>query len=151
MKYAEKAKQLAPDDWRVNTTLVTAYAVAGHTQQRDAERELLRKLHDDPKAKEANQSNGFLLEMFPVGKYRVDAIEYFHPMGKFHLYYRFIVRDAAGKRVWEISLTSDDMNQASWAKAHPEQAAAGKRQYSLQGEGGGEHADYRFFSGDARL
>jgi tetratricopeptide (TPR) repeat protein len=148
VKYAEKAKQLAPDDWRVNTTLVAAYAIAGHKQQRDAERLLLHKLHDDPHAVEAAQANGFLLEMFPAKKYRVDAIEYFHPMGKFHLYYRFLVRDAAGKRVWEFGLQSDDLNQASWAKVHPQEAAAGKRQFSLQGEGGGQHADYRLFSGD---
>lgn len=148
VKYAEKAKQLAPDDWRVNTTLVAAYANAGHKQQRDAERLLLHKLHEDPHAVEAAQSNGFLLEMFPAKKYRVDAIEYFHPLGKFHLYYRFLVRDAAGKRVWEFGLQSDDLNQASWAKAHPQEAAAGKRQFSLQGDGGGQHADYRLFSGD---
>jgi tetratricopeptide (TPR) repeat protein len=147
--FAEKAKQLAPEDWRVNTTLVAAYAIAGHKQQRDAERVLLRKLHEDPQAVEATKANGFLLEMFPVGSRRIDAIEYFRPLGKFHIYYRFVVRDSSGKRVWEFALQSDDLNQISWAKAHPQEAAAGKRQFSLQGEGGGQQADYRMFSGDA--
>jgi tetratricopeptide (TPR) repeat protein len=149
VKYAEKAKQLAPGDWRVNTTLVAAYAIAGHRQQRDAERELLRKLHDDPHAVEAAQTNGFLLEMFPAGRFRVDAIEFFHPMGKFRLYYRFLVRDETGKRVGEIDLQSDDLNQASWAKAHAQEAAAGKRQFSFEGEVGGTHTEYSRFSGDA--
>ena len=149
VKYAEKAKELAPNDWRVNTTLVAAYAGAGHRQQRDAERELLRKLHDDPHAAEATQTNGFLLEMFLAGPYRVDAIEYFHPMGEFHLYYRFLVRKRSGERIGAIDCQSDDLNQASWAKAHPKDAAAGKRQFSLEGDSGGRHTQLGLFSGDA--
>ncbi|MBV8629657.1 MAG: hypothetical protein JOZ83_01950, partial [Silvibacterium sp.] len=71
VKYAEKARDLDPNNWKVHTTLVVAYAGAGMKQQRDQEREILRKLHDDPSAPDAMQTKGFLLEMFPVKQYRV--------------------------------------------------------------------------------
>jgi tetratricopeptide (TPR) repeat protein len=147
VQYAEKARQLDPDNWKVHTTLVAAYAAAGNIQQRDAERELLRKLHSDPKASDAMKANGFLVEMFPVKGYRIQAIEYFQPMGKFHTYYRFLIQNREGKRVWEIAAESNDFDEKSWEKAHPDQAAAGEREFQLVGEGADKHADYRLFSG----
>src|ERR1700758_1480539 len=80
VRYADKARDLDPHNWKVHTTLVAAYAGAGMKQQRDQEREILRKLHDDPNAPDAMQTKGFLLEMFPVKQYRVEAVEYFHPV-----------------------------------------------------------------------
>ncbi len=147
VQYAEKARQLDPDNWKVHTTLVAAYAAAGKKEQRDQERETLRKLHDDPHAPDARQTSGFLLEIFPVKQYRVEAIEYFHPVGKLHLYYRFQIRNAQGKRVWQIDVESNDFDETSWAKAHPEDAAAGKRQFQLTGEDAEVHTDYRMYSG----
>jgi tetratricopeptide (TPR) repeat protein len=149
VKYAEKARDLDPNNWKVHTTLVAAYAAAGMKEQRDRERETLRKLHDDPHAPEAMQTKGFLLEMFPAKQYRVEAVEYFHPVDKFHIYYRFLIRDAAGKRVWQIDVESNDFDENSWAKAHPDEAAAGKRQFQLVGEDRDVHTDYRMFSGTA--
>ena len=148
VEYAEKARQLEPGNWKIHTTLVAAYAAAGMRQQRDHERALLRELHrtGPPDAREAT---GFLLEMFPVGTDRVDAIEYFEPVGKFHTYYRFLVRQPDGRRVWEIDVQSNDFDEKSWAEAHPEEAAAGKRQFQITGHGDDENAvDYRMFSGE---
>jgi tetratricopeptide (TPR) repeat protein len=147
VQYAEKAKQLDPNNWKVHTTLVVAYAVAGKTQERNAERELLRKLHDDPKAPDAMQTNGFLVDMFPVKQYHVEAIEYFKPLGKFNVYYRFLVKDAQGKRIWVFTVESNDFDQKSWAQAHAQQASAGERQFQITGEGGGKNVDYQMFSG----
>jgi len=149
VQYAEKARQLEPDNWKVHTTLVAAYAAAGKKEQRDQEREALRKLHDDPHAPDAMQTSGFLLEMFPVKQYRVEAIEYFKPVGKLHVYYRFLIRNGQGKRVWQIDAESNDFDQKSWAAAHAEDAAAGKRQFQLVGEDAELHTDYRMFSGVA--
>ncbi|MBV8630000.1 MAG: hypothetical protein JOZ83_03695 [Silvibacterium sp.] len=147
VKYAEKARGLDPGNWKVHTTLVAAYAGAGMKQQRDGEREILRKLHADPNAPEAMQTKGFLLEMFPVKQYRIEAVEYFVPVEKLHIYYRFVIRNAAGKRVWQIDVESNDFDQNSWAKAHPDEAAAGKRQFQLVGQDRNLHVDYRMFSG----
>ena len=147
VKFAEKARELEPDNWKIHTTLVAAYAAAGRKEQRDQEREVLRKLHDDPHAPDAMQTKGFLLEMFLVKEYKVEAIEYFHPVDKLHIYYRFIIRNAAGKRVWQIDVESNDFDQSSWAKAHPDDAEAGKRQFQLVGQDRDLHVDYHMFSG----
>jgi tetratricopeptide (TPR) repeat protein len=145
--YAEKAKQLDPTNWKVHTTLVAAYAAAGKKEQRDEERETLRKLHADPNAPDAMQTSGFLLEMFPVKQYRLEAVEYFKPVGKFHTYYRFVIRNAQSKRVWQIDAQSNDFDQKSWAGAHGDEAAAGKREFQLVGEDSDLHTDYSMFSG----
>jgi len=147
VQYAEKARQLDPNNWKVHTTLVVAYAIAGQTAQRDAERDVLRKLHADPKAPDAMQSNGFLVDMFPVKQYRIEAIEYFQPLGKFHIYYRFIIRNQQGKRVWTISVESNDFDEKSWEQAHAQQAADGERQFQMVGENGEKHVDHRMYSG----
>ena len=149
VKYAEKARDLDPSNWKIHTTLVAAYAAAGEKEQRDRERETLHKLHDDPHAPEAMQTKGFLLEMFPVKQYKVEAVEYFHPVDKLHIYYRFVIRNSAGKRVWQIDVESNDFDQNSWAKSHPDEAAAGKRQFQLVGEDRDLHMDYHMFSGTA--
>lgn len=145
--YAENARRLAPDDWRVDTTLVTAYAVAGKTAERDAVRTKLVALHNSPDAPDAMKANGFLLDIFKVKNYRVETVQYFNPIGKFHTYYRFLVRSMAGKRLWQYELQSDDFAEKSWADAHPQQAAAGGRQYTLESDFGGAHVEYRLFSG----
>lgn len=147
VQYAEKAEKLDPGNWKIHTTLVAAYAGAGMKQQRDHERTLLRELHGTG-APDVRLATGFLVEMFPVGADRVDAIEYFEPVGRFHTYYRFLVREPTGKRVWEIDAQSDDFNQKSWAEAHPTEAAAGDRQFQITGQGDdGNTVDYRVFSG----
>jgi tetratricopeptide (TPR) repeat protein len=145
--YAEKARQLAPNDWRVDTTLVAAYAAAGKIKERDEERAKLIALHDSADAPDAMKANGFLLDLFRVKDYRVEVVQYFKPLGKFHTYYRFLVRNAANKRLWEYDLQSDDFSQKSWAEAHPQEAAAGGRQYSLESDTGDTHTEYRLFSG----
>lgn len=147
VQYAEKARDLDPNNWKVHTTLVVAYSVADRPIQRNAERDTLHKLHADPKAKDAMQSNGFLVDMFPVKQYRIEAIEYFQPIGKFHIYYRFIIRNEQGKRVWTINAESNDFDEKSWEQAHAAQASAGERQFQMTGEGNEKHVDYRMFSG----
>jgi tetratricopeptide (TPR) repeat protein len=147
--YGERARALEPNNWKIDTALVTAYAMAGKTGERDAERSKLHALHDTGTEPDAKQTSGFLLDRFDVKKYTVDAVEYFSPVGKFHIYYCFFVRNGQGQRVWQINAQSDDFNQASWAKAYPQQAAAGQRQFQITGEGGGVRTDYRTFSGSA--
>jgi tetratricopeptide (TPR) repeat protein len=147
VQYAEKARQLDPQNWKIHTTLVAAYSAAGMKQQRDQERALLHEMHRTG-APDARLATGFLLEMFPVENYRVDAVEYFEPMGKFRTWYRFLVRQADGHRVGEIDVQSDDFDQKSWAEAHPTEAAAGQRQFQITGHGDDSNSvDYRMFSG----
>jgi len=144
VQYAEKARQLDPQSWKVHTTLVAAYAASGMKQQRDQERAALAQLHATGAA-DARQANGFLLEMFQSGAAQVEAIQYFEPMGKFHTYYRFLVRDSVTHARREIDVQSNDFDQKSWAAAHPGLAAAGERQFQLTDATGA--LDYRMFTG----
>lgn len=147
VQYAEKARQLDPQNWKIHTTLVAAYSAAGMRTQRDEERATLRQLHQTGPS-DARQAAGFLIEMFPVGANRIDAIEEFEPMGKFHTYYRFLVHRPDGRRFWEIDVQSNDFDQRSWAAAHPAEAAKGERQFQLNGHGdNNQEVDYRMFSG----
>jgi len=149
VQYAEKARQLDPADWKIHTTLVAAYSVAGMKPQRDQERAILQQLHRVGPA-DARQATGFLLEMFPDGSTRVDAIEEFEPMGKFHTWYRFLLHQPDGRRFWEIDVQSNDFDQRSWAAAHPAKAEKGERQFQLTGHGdNNQEVDYRMFSGNA--
>ncbi len=147
VRYAERALTLTPNDWRIHTTLVTAYTMAGDRPHRDAERDFLRKAHTDEKLPDAKETAGFLLDRFRAGRYRVDAVEYFHPLGRYNTYYRFLVRSEAGARVWVIEVNSDSLNQSSWAAAYPRQARDGQRQFQIESAQGPEHVEYRTFSG----
>lgn len=144
VQYAEKARQLDPQSWKVHTTLVAAYAAAGMKQQRDQERTTLEQLHATGAA-DARQANGFLLEMFQAAGAQVEAIEYFEPMGKFHTYYRFLVRDATTHARREIDVQSNEFDEKSWEQTHAAQAAQGERHFQLTDASG--TADYRTFSG----
>lgn len=146
VQYAEKARQLDPQSWKIHTTLVAAYAAAGTKQQRDDERALLAKLHATG-APDARQANGFLLEMFRVGSLQVNAIQYFEPMGKFHTYYRFLVRDPATQASREIDVQSNEFDERSWEQTHATEAALGERHFQITDAGG--TTDYRTFSGKA--
>lgn len=147
VRYGEKARLLEPENWKVHTTLVTAYSMAGDVSHRDAERAALRKAHEDPTLPDARETSGFLLDMFKAGRYRVDAVEYFQPLGRYNTYYRFLIRNAQGARVWTVEVNSDSLNQASWAKAYPQQAKEGQRQFQIESAQGPNHTEYRTFSG----
>lgn len=149
VQYAERARQLDAQNWKIHTTLVAAYAAAGMKPQRDQERAILEQLHSVGPA-DARQATGFLLEMFPDGANRVDAIEEFEPTGKFHTWYRFLLHQPDGRRFWEIDVQSNDFDQRSWAAAHTAEAAKGERQFQLVGHGDNDQeVDYRMFSGKA--
>lgn len=144
VQYAEKARQIDPQSWKIHTTLVAAYAAAGMKQQRDDERAQIAKLHTTG-APDARKANGFLLEMFQVGSLQVNAIQYFEPMGRFHTYYRFLVHDPATKANREIDVQSNDFDEKSWEQTHQVQAAQGERHFQLTDASG--TTDYRTFAG----
>lgn len=147
LQYAQKAEQLDAGDWTIHLTLLAAYAGMGDVQERERQRALVRQFHFDGKHPEAAQSNSFLVEYFPVRNYRIRAIEYFLPYGEEHFAYRFQVYDQSRRQVWSIALESDDLSQPSWIATHRQLAAAGQREYSLEGYGEGNHTMYRYFSG----
>ena len=147
VRYGERALAIEPGNWKVHTMLVTAYAMVGDVPHREAERDFLRKAHGDPALPDARETSGFLLDRFKAGAYSVDAVEYFKPLGKYNTYYRLIVHNETGARVWTIEVNSDSLKQVSWAQAYPRPAKQGQRQFQIESAPGETHVEYRTFSG----
>jgi hypothetical protein len=128
-------------------------------------------------AKKANDpqlagSNGFVIDEFEVDGQTVQAIVFPLMASHFHTLYRFLLpRGSDSKRSAQaavtgdgpssvcnrpdfqpyIDLESDDADQAIYSKAHPEQAAQGDREFSLDSYPGPcSQALMRFFSGEPR-
>jgi tetratricopeptide (TPR) repeat protein len=152
LPYFQKALQLAPNDPTVHGLLLQAYAQSGDDVHRDEQRAILRGYHSDGKHPNFAQIPSFLIETIPVGDKTVQASEYYEPFGQFHFYYRFNIFDANEHLEGFIALESDDADQPLYAKAHPKQAAAGERRFSLDGysksaDGHVLQALYTFYDG----
>jgi hypothetical protein len=145
--FGERAQAIDPADWRVATTLVAAYQMVGDKTKRDAERNLLDKAHGADPHGEAQRVSGFLEDRFRVGAYTVDGVEYFAPVGANRIYYRFVVQAKEGGPRWNLDVMSDARNQASWAAANPDKAAAGERQFQLAGADGTRREEYQGWTG----
>jgi hypothetical protein len=68
-----------------------------------------------------------------VGDHSALVIEFPQVAGQYHFRYQFDVYDATGKFASRVALESDDVDQTSWVKLHPKEAAAGGRAFSLDG------------------
>ncbi|MGC2162304.1 MAG: tetratricopeptide repeat protein [Silvibacterium sp.] len=152
LSYFQKALQLAPSDPTVHGLLLQAYAQSGDKVHRDEQRVILRGYHSDGKHPGFAQIPSFLIETIPVGDKTVQATEYYEPFGQFHFYYRFNIFDAGEHFQGFIALESDDADQPLYAKAHPKQAAAGERRFSIDGysksaDGHVTQALYTFYDG----
>jgi tetratricopeptide (TPR) repeat protein len=126
-----KAATLEPDDPHVHALLLEACAESGDTKMRDEEIATLRRMHSDGRHPAFSEAHSFMIERIPVGNLSVEAVEYFSPEGKFHFYYRFDVYDTSGRMIEFIALASEDEDQVLFAQAHPKEARAGVRRFSL--------------------
>ncbi len=131
LTYFEKAKSLDLTDASVHALLLQAYAGMGDKARRDEQRAILRSLHSNGKQPDLAGTQGFVIEMIPVGDKVIQAFEFYEPAGRFHFYYRFNVFDASGKMERFYALESDDADQAMYAQQHPKEAAAGERRFSI--------------------
>jgi tetratricopeptide (TPR) repeat protein len=131
LPYFQKAMDLDANDASVHALLEQAYAQAGDSKNRDAQRAILRGFHSDGKHPDFTRAMGFLVETIPFHDRVVQAVEFYEPAGKFHFYYRFNVYDTAGHLQSFYALESDDMDQTAYAKEHPKEAAAGERRFSI--------------------
>jgi tetratricopeptide (TPR) repeat protein len=131
LTYFQKAQSLDSSDASVHALLLQAFAAMGDKTQRDGQRAILRGFHGDGKHPDLAGTQGFVIEMIPVGDRVVQAFEFYEPTGKFHFYYRFNVFDASDNLKRFYALESDDADQAIYAQQHPKEAAAGERRFSI--------------------
>ena len=142
----KRALELQPGEWHNEAGLMQAYSLSGMTKERDSQREELRQLKTQNRLP---QNFHFLVDSFEVGDKRVEVVEFYPDLaGGYHYRYWFNLLDSSGKQVYRIALESDDIDQVNFAKSHPKEAAAGQREFSMDGYGSNTHSTYRFYDGE---
>ena len=90
----------------------------------------------------------YVFDVFEAGDKKIEVAEFPKIQGFYGERYRFKVFDTAGKLIFCVVLESDSLEQPAWAKAHPTEAAAGGRRFSLDGYASDSHATYAFYDGE---
>ncbi len=142
----KRALELMPDESHNISGLMETYNLAGMKSEADA---LRQHIHDLGQQKRLPPNFHFVIERFAVGDKNVEVTEFYPDLaGKFNFKYWFTVTDKANNS-YRIALESDDIDQVSYKKKHPADAAAGKRSFSLDGYyPGPRHATFKFYDGD---
>lgn len=128
--YYQKLIAKQPTMWPAHKNLVIVYAAQNKWTDFDRE----RKLMQDARAQgspELSAKDADVIDILYVGDERYIVRAYSELVGHFHVRYNFTHFSEDGKPDFWISCESDDIDQISFAKAHPKGAAAGQRSFSL--------------------
>lgn len=142
------ALQIQPDEFHNLSGLMRTYTLAGMAQERDALRAQINDLEDQ---KRLPVTFSYVFDSFTSGDKRVEITYFPQITGVYGFRYNFDVYGADGKEQFRVSLESDQMDQPLWAKQHPDEAAAGKRMFSLDGYQANTHSTFGFYSGEPSL
>jgi tetratricopeptide (TPR) repeat protein len=119
-----------PTAWPALKWLSEVYSAEGKWTEFDAVRKLL---HD---AKEKNEAFTYsigndVIDLLYVDNERYIVREFYPLADRAHIRYLFLHVDKQGKADYWITCESEDPDQISFAKMHPDLAAQGKRSFSL--------------------
>jgi hypothetical protein len=142
-------------DCPVRTLLARAYAEEGLSAERDAEISALTELHKRAPDSPIGKLDAFLLEQHRLKSGGAVTIAYIlRPWGPHKTNLLSEIYDASGSLILHIELDSDDSDQMYFKQVHPDLAAKGDRQYSLDAftdrtlpDGTVDHALIQFFDG----
>ena len=124
------AIKLQPTLWSAHKNLVIAYAAEGKWAEFDQERSLLQGARANG-APGLSSKDADVIDVFYVGAERYIVRSYAELTGRYKTRYNFTHFGADGKLDFWIACESDDVDQSFFAKAHPKEAAAGQRSFSL--------------------
>ena len=147
IQHFRRALEIQPDQPQNLAGLIRSYAQAGMIKERDA---TLEHLHELSKAGRLPGNFSYVFDSFAMEGRSVLVTEFPQLTGQFHYRYHFNVYDANGTFVSRVALESDDIDQISWSKQHPVEAAAGARKFSLDGykfSPSQTHSTYKFYDG----
>jgi hypothetical protein len=119
-----------PDDPQALGIQAHLYGQQHDVVKRDAALDHIQKLHDA--GKPAPQVVIVESDPLPEGG-TVRISDYIEPQSRFHIVLMAEFYDASGQRIRRTAVESDDIDQISFRKDHPDQAAAGVRMYSMDG------------------
>jgi hypothetical protein len=144
-----------PDDWQATMMLTRACAESGDIAGRDAGMARILDLHN--RGIIPASMTEYKVEVVKAGKNRLTINWSLVPWGYYKVYAYGKTVDAEGKLFLSISLESNDTDQPIFAKEHPQEAAKGLRQFSLdayretglnsEGKRTQTHYTFKFFSG----
>jgi hypothetical protein len=119
-------------DCPARTLLARAYAEQGQSAERDAEIAALNELHKQAPQSPIGKLDAFLLEQQNLKGGGAITIAYFlRPWPPFNTHLLAQIFDASGSLMLHIELDSGDSDQVYFKEIHPDLAAKGDRQYSL--------------------
>jgi hypothetical protein len=144
-----------PDDWQAAALLTRAFAQSGDAKGRDAGIAQMMELKQ--KGSVPQRVRDYVVEQVKLEDKTLSIRTSLTPWGQFHVYAIGELTDADGARVLRVALESDDVDQVSFAKEHPDEAAKGQRRFSLdgyqesapndQGQRTTTHSTYKFLDG----
>ena len=147
--------QADPDDWQAASMLTRACAESGDKACRDQGIAHMLDLHQ--RGVTPPRMQDYPVESVKIGESTLLITTSLVPWGFYKVYAYGKVTDSAGKLFLSISLESNDTDQPVFAKQHPDEAAKGIRQFSLDayretglnanGQRTQTHFTYKFFDG----
>lgn len=118
-----------PNDWQAAALLARAYAESGDKQNRTAEMARMEDLYKRGIIPARMQQ--YLLESIMIGDKTMRIWHSLQPWGKQKVYDYARVFDSKGQLLLRMELESMDIDQALFAKEHPDEAAKGVRMFSF--------------------
>jgi hypothetical protein len=140
-------------DCLARTLLARAYAENGQATERESEISALTALRKQAPESPVGKLDFFLLEQHSLKSGGTVRVWYaLRPWGSMNTYLYAQVLDASGKTTLTIELNSDDGLQVYFKETHPDLAAKGERQFSLDatlsdGKTGHSGGAIQFFDG----
>lgn len=116
--------------WGAHKNLVIVYAAQGKWTEFDQERAVLKAARESG-ASGLSTKDADVIDVLYVGSEQYRVISYAELAGRFKMRYNFVHFGPDRKPDSWIACESDDIDQAAFAKAHPQEAAAGQRSFSL--------------------
>jgi len=121
---------ILPNEWGAHSCLIFAYAQTDDWPAFDQERTLVQRARENH-APGIERLQGQKIDELTVGGQHYIVRAYDPLDGIVHVRYRFLHIGSDGKVDKYYSCESDDIDQVSFKKMHPDDAAAGKRSFSL--------------------
>ncbi len=125
--------EASPDDWQAHALLARAYAESHQDAKRDAALQQLLALHKTTTDVHFQQLTQFMVERVALPSGRLDIFYSLVPWSRYNIYEMARAYNASGQQTMRITLESNDADQALWAQKHAKEAAAGMREFSMDG------------------
>jgi hypothetical protein len=122
-----------PGSWQELLLATRSYAEMHNDAARDKSFAALIELFNSHRHPKLNAIQIFLVERVPLPNGHMDLYMSLVPWSRYSIYEMARVFNASGQQLQRITLESNDMEQASFAKEHPDLAAKGARFFSLDG------------------